>query len=155
SQTWVDVLRIDRLLKPRQLPSQVARPLEATLQQRLLEPAVEVLHRAVELRFPFGDEHGADAAAQAESNHPRQGACAGSPAGQLAGVVELDLLGQSQVFPALAEEPQDLIHAARVGQTQADRTVEGVLAHPDVVAVAATLEVDWSDQIDLVKLVGG
>src|SRR5262249_7984514 len=40
-------------------------------------------------------------------------------------------------------------------QTQADRAIEGVLAHPDVVAVAATLEVDRSNQIDLVEVVGG
>ena len=42
-----------------------------------------------------------------------------------------------------------------VGQTQADSAVEGVLADPDVVAVAAALEVDRSHEIDLVELVGG
>jgi hypothetical protein len=32
------VLRVDRLLQPRQFPPQVTRPLEAPLEQRLLEP---------------------------------------------------------------------------------------------------------------------
>jgi hypothetical protein len=36
----VDVLRVDRLLQPRQFPPQVARPPEVVLEQRLLEPAV-------------------------------------------------------------------------------------------------------------------
>ena len=80
---------------------------------------------------------------------------AGPQPAQLAGVVELDLLRPAQVLPALAEEPEDLVHAAGVGQAQADGAVEGVLAHPDVVAVAAALEVDRPDQIDLVEFVGG
>jgi hypothetical protein len=33
--------------------------------------------------------------------------------------------------------------------------IEGVLAHPDGVGVAATLEVDWSHKVHLMKLVGG
>src|SRR5271170_1442918 len=151
----VDVLRVDRLLQPRQFPPQVARSVELPLEERLLEPTVEVLHAAVELRFPLGDEHGADAEAQAEPDHPRQGACRWPPASQLAGVVELDLRRQAQILPALAAEPQHLVHATRADQAQADGTVEGVLADPDVVAVAAALEVDRPHQIDLVKLVGG
>src|SRR5262249_55362964 len=140
---------------PRQLAAQVARSPEAPLEQRLLEPAVEVLHAAVELRLPLGDEHGTDAEAQAEPNHPRQGACRRPPAGQLAGVVELDLLGSAQILPALPQEPEDLVHAAGAGQPQADSAVEGILACPDVVAVTAALEVDRPYQIDLVELVGG
>src|SRR5262245_7571245 len=155
AQARVDVLRVDGLLQPCQFPPQVARSPEAALKQRLLEPAVEVLHAAVELRLPFGDEDRADAVAQAQPEHPRQGACAASPAAQLAGIVELDLLRQAQILPAFAEEPQDLVHAAGVGQTQADSAVEDVLAYPDVVAVAAALEVDRSDQIDLLEFVGG
>src|SRR4029077_13403290 len=108
------------------------------------------LHAAVELRLPLGDEHRADPEAQAQPDHPRQAACRLPPAAQLAGVVELDLLGQAQVLPALPEEPEDLRHAAGAGQAQADGAVEGVLAYPDVVAVAAALEVDRSDGIDLV-----
>ena len=77
------------------------------------------------------------------------------PAGQLAGVVELDLRRPAQVLPALAEEPEDLIHAAGLGQAQADGAVERILADPDVVAVAAALEVDGPHQIDLVEFVGG
>jgi hypothetical protein len=50
----VDVLRVDRLLQARQLPARVARPREASSEQRLLESAVEVLHAPVELRLPFG-----------------------------------------------------------------------------------------------------
>src|SRR5208283_760279 len=56
----VNVLRVDRLRQPRQLPPQVARPPETPLQQRLLKPAVEVLHAAVELGLPSRDEYGAD-----------------------------------------------------------------------------------------------
>src|SRR6266702_3599945 len=155
SQTRVDVLSVDCLLQPCQLPTQIARPLEVPLEQRLLEPAVEVLHTAVELRLPSGDEHGVDTEAQAEPDHPRQRARRRPPAGQFAGVVELNLLWDAEILPALAEEPQDLVHAAGVGQTQADGTVESVLADPDVVAVTAALEVDRPDQIDLVELGGG
>src|SRR5262245_2346468 len=154
-QARVDVLRVDRLLQPRQFPPQVTRPPEAVLQKWLLKPAVEVLDTAVELRLPFGDEHRADAVAQAQPDHPRQRARARPPAAQFAGVVELNLLRQAQILPAFAEEPQDLVHAAGVGQAQADSAVEDVLPHPDVVAVAAALEVDRSDQIDLVQFVGG
>src|SRR5262245_9029678 len=64
-QPRVDVLRVHRLLQPRQLPPQVAWPPEAPVEERPLEPAVEVLHRAVELWLPLGDEHRADAEAQA------------------------------------------------------------------------------------------
>jgi hypothetical protein len=138
----VDVLGVDRLLEPRQLPPQVARPPEAPLQQRLLEPAVEVLHAAVELGLPGRDEHRADAIAQAKANHPRQGPRRPPPAGQLAGVLELDLLRPAQVLPTLPQEPEDRVYAAGIGQTQADGAVEGVLADPDVIAVAAALEVD-------------
>src|SRR2546421_326780 len=85
------------------------------------------------------------------------GSCFGRwpPAGQLARVVELDLGRPAQILPALAEEPEDLVHAARIGQAQADGAVEGVLADPDVVPMAAALEVDRPDQIDLVEFVGG
>src|SRR5262249_2038517 len=61
----------------------------------------------------------------------------------------------AQVLPALAEEPQHLVRAAGLGQSQADGAVEGVLADPDVVAVAAALGGDWPDEIDLVQFVGG
>src|SRR5512135_557629 len=151
----VDLLGVDRLLQPGLLPPQVARAAEPPLEERLLEPAVEVLHAAVELRLPHRDEHRADAEPQAEPNHPRQGPRCRPPASQLAGVVELDLLRPSQVLPALPEKPEDLDHTARIGQAQADSPVEGVLAHPDVVTVAAALEVDWPDEVDLVELVGG
>src|SRR5262245_31885759 len=109
--------------------------MELPLEERLLEPAVEVLHRAVERGLPFRDEHRADTEAQAEPDHPAQGAGRRSPSGQFAGVIELDLLRTPQLLPALAEEPQHLVHAARADQAQADGTVEGVLAHPDVVAL--------------------
>jgi hypothetical protein len=155
SESRVDMLSVDRFLQPRQLPTQVARPPEASLQQRLLEPAVEVLHAPVELRLPFGNEHRADAEPQAEPDHPRQRARRRPPAGRLAGVVELDLRRPSQVLPALPEEPEDLVHAPRAGQAQADGAIEGILADPDVVAMAAALEVDRPDQIDLVEFVGG
>src|SRR5262249_58943869 len=133
------VLRIDRLLKPRQLSTQGARPPEAPLEQRLLKPAVEVLRATVEWRLSFGNEHRADALAPAQPDHPRQGPRRWPPAGQLAGVVELNLLGPAQVFPALPEKPQDLVHLAGPGQAQAQGPVEGVLATPDRVAAAAAL----------------
>ena len=52
-QPRVDMLRVDRLLQPRQLLTQVGRPLEQPLEQPL-EPAVEVLHTAVVLWIPGG-----------------------------------------------------------------------------------------------------
>src|SRR5262249_56533577 len=107
-------------------PPQVARPREALWERGFLEPAVEVLDRAVELGLPLRDEDRADAEAQAQADHPRQGARRRPPAGQLAGVVELDLLRAAQALPARAEEPQDLIHAAGIGQTQANGAVEGI-----------------------------
>ena len=129
-QPRVDMLRVDRLLQPRQLPRRS--PGRVTpLEQRLLEPAIEVLHAAIELRLPCRDEHGADAEAQAQPDHPRQGPRRWPPAGQFAGVVELDLGRPVQVLPALPEEGEDLVHAARAGQVKADGAVEGVLAHPD------------------------
>src|SRR5262249_36303560 len=155
SQLGMDMLRVDRLLQPRQFPAQVARPAEPPLEQRLLEPAIEVLDAAIELRLPGRDEHGADAEAQAEPDDARQGAGRLPPAGPLPAVVDLDLLRQPQVLPALAEEPQDFVHVAGGYQTQADGAIEGVLADPDVVAVAAPLEVDRPRQIDLVQFVGG
>ena len=59
----MDVLRIDRLLQPRQFPPQVARPGVAPVEQPRLEPAVEVLYAAVELRLPCRDEDRPDAEA--------------------------------------------------------------------------------------------
>src|SRR5262249_15208588 len=155
SQPRMDVLGVDRLLQPCQLPPQVTRPTEVALEQWLLKPAVEVLNAAVELRLSFRDEHRADAVAQAQPDHPTQRARRRSPASQFAGVVELDLFGPTQILPAFAEEPEHLVHATRVGQTQADGTVEGILAHPDVVAVRVALEVDRPHEIDLVEFVGG
>src|SRR5262245_22676141 len=98
----MDVLRVDRLLQPCQFPPQVAWPAEPPLQQRLLEPAIEILHAAVELRLPFRDEHRRDVETQAQADHSRQSSCRRPPAGQLAGVVELDLLRQAQILPTLA-----------------------------------------------------
>src|SRR5512135_1313184 len=138
-----------------QLSTQVPRSMELPLEQRLLEPAVEVRHAAVELRLPVRDEHGADAEPQAEPDHSRQGARRRPPAGQRAGVVELDLRRSAQVLPAFTQEPEDLVHAAGGGQTQADGAVEGVLAHPDGVAVALPREVDRPSEIHLMELVGG
>ena len=62
-----------------------------------LEPAVEVLHRPIELRLALGNEHWADAEAQGQPDHARQGARRRPPAGQLAGVVQLHLFGPPQV----------------------------------------------------------
>jgi hypothetical protein len=58
----------------------------------------------------------------------------------------------AQVLPALPEEPQDRVRASGEGQAQADGAVEDILVHPDVVAVAAALEVDRPYQVDLVEL---
>src|SRR5262249_2368331 len=87
--------------RPASSPPRAPPPPPPPLQQRPLAPAVEFLHAAVELRLPFGDEPRADAEAEAEPDHPRQGARRGSPTCQLAGVVELDLLRSAQVLPAL------------------------------------------------------
>src|SRR5512142_1750030 len=154
-QPRVDVLRVHRLLQPRQLPTQVARPPEPPLEQPWLEPTVEVLDAAIVFGHPRRDEHRFDAEPQAEPDHPRQVTRHRPPAAQLAGVVELDLGRPAQIFPALSKEPEDLVHAARAGQAEADGAVEGILAHPDVIPVRAALEVDRSHQVDLVELVGG
>ena len=52
------------------------------------------------------------------------------------------------------EEGEDLVHPPGVGQAQANGAVEGVLAHPDVVALPPPLQVDRAHQIDFVQLVG-
>ena len=57
------MLRVDRLLQPRQFPPQVARPVSRRSEQPRLEPAVEVLYVAVELRLPCRDEDRPDAEA--------------------------------------------------------------------------------------------
>jgi hypothetical protein len=62
----VDVLRVDRLLQPRQFAPQVARPGVAPVEQPRLEPAVEVLDAAIELRLPGRDEDRPDAEARAQ-----------------------------------------------------------------------------------------
>src|SRR5262249_7177103 len=151
----VGVLGVDRLLQPCQLPPQIARPAVAPVEQPRLEPAIEVLHPAIELPLRLGAEHRADADPQAEPDRPRQVARRRPPATQFAGVVELDLLGDAQILPALAEEPEDLVPAPRAGQAEADGAVEGVLADPDVVAAPAPLAVARPHQIDVVELVGG
>jgi hypothetical protein len=79
--------------------------------------------------------------------------CAGTT--KLAGVVELSPLGDVQIRPALPEELKDLVHAARADQAEADGDIEGVLARPDGLTVAAALEVDWSPQVHLLELAGG
>src|SRR5262249_20749305 len=147
--------RVDCSLRPRNSPPQVARPGVAPIEHPWLEPAVEVLHAAVELRLPFGDEDRPDAEAQAEPDHARQVPRRRPPAAQFASVVQLDLFGDAQVLPALAEEPEHLVHAAGVRQAQADGAVEGVLAHPDVIAAPAPFEVDRSHEVHFVELVGG
>ena len=63
--------------------------------------------------------------------------------------------GRPRSFQHSPRNHEDLVHAAGVGQAQADGAVEGILADPDVVAVAAALEVDRPHQIDLVQFVGG
>src|SRR5262249_59177786 len=104
--------RVDCSLRPRNSPPQVARPGVAPIEHPWLEPAVEVLHAAVELRLPLGDEDRPDAEPQAEPDHARQVPRRRPPAAELAGVVELDLFGQPQVLPALPEESEDLVPAA-------------------------------------------
>src|SRR5512135_2785998 len=154
-EPWVDVLRIDRLLQSCQLPPQVAWPGVAPVEQPRLEPAVEVLDAAIELRLPGRDEDRPDAEPQAEPDHARQDPRRRPPPAQLAGVVQLDLFGDAEVLPTLPEEPEDLVPAAGGGQPQADGAVEGVLAHPDGVAVALPREVDRPSEIHLMELVGG
>jgi hypothetical protein len=151
SEPWVDMLRVDRLLQTGQLPPQVAEPGLAPVESPRLEPAVEVLHPSVELRLPLRDEGRPDTEAQTQPDHARQGQRRRHSAAQLAGVVELRSLGDTQVLPALPEESRDLVHAARAGQAEADGAIEGVLAYPEGVAVAATLEVDRSHQVHLME----
>jgi hypothetical protein len=75
------------------------------------------------------------------------------PAAPFAGVVKLRLLRDAQILPACPEEPEDLVHAARAGEAQADGAIEGILSHPDVVASATPLEVDRPHQVHLMELV--
>jgi hypothetical protein len=65
---------------------------------------------------------------------------------QFAGVVELDLLGPAQIPPARAEESQDLVPLAGLGQAQAHGPVEDILADPDLATVPAAVEVDGSER---------
>ena len=116
----VKVPGICGLLKSRKFPLQVDRPPVGLLERPLLEPAIEILLATVELRLAIRDERWTDAEEGAPSDHPRQGACRLPPAGQLKGVVELDLFRPAQALPALAEEPQDLVHLAGRGPAQAE-----------------------------------
>jgi hypothetical protein len=59
-----------------------------------------------------------------------------SPAEELAGIVELDLLGPAQALPAAAG------------------AIEGVAADEDVAAFALDFQIDRSDQVELMQLVG-
>src|SRR5262249_2948856 len=98
--------------RPPRPPRRAAGRGVGAVEQRGPNPAVEVPPPAVELRLAGRDEHRPDAEPQAEPDDPRQGAGRRPPAGQLAGVVEPDLLGEAQALPALAEEPEDLGPAA-------------------------------------------
>jgi hypothetical protein len=114
-----------------------------------------VLHAAVDLRLPVRDEDRLDAESPAQPDDSRPVACRHPPAAQLAGVVELDLGRSAPVLPTFAEEPEDFVPAAGIDPAQAEGAIEGVPADPDGIAVAAALEGDRPDPIDLVEWVRG
>src|SRR5207248_475463 len=102
---------------PRQFSPQVAWPGVAPVEQPRLEPAVEVLHAAIELRLAGRDEDRPDAEPQAEPDDPRPVPRRRTPTGQLAGVVELDLLADAQGLQLGAEgrSPNQTVASGRRG----------------------------------------
>ena len=101
------MLGVDRLLQSCQLSTHVPRSMAISLEQRLLEPAVEVLHAAVELRLPFGMKTGLTPNRR-QSRITRDRVRARPPAGQLAGIVELDLLVGPRSFQHSPRNPRTL-----------------------------------------------
>ena len=124
------------------------------MQQQGLEPAVEVLHRAIAPRHALGNEDGLDPQTQAQADDPAEIAGGVAEAAELAPVIELNLLRQAQVLPGMHQEVQDDVHLATVDELQVDGLVEDVLAHQEIVAGRVPFQVARPNHIDLVHLVG-
>src|SRR5262249_51893763 len=76
-------------------------PTKHALQEARLEPTVEVLCAAVVLGLAGRDEMGNNTKVPTQPDDARQVACTRAPAGDLAGVVELDLARPAERLPAL------------------------------------------------------
>jgi len=137
-----------------QFPTNIPRSAKGLAQQQGLEPAVEVLHRAIALGHARGDEDRLYSQSQAQADDPAEIASGIAEATELAAVVKLDLFRQAQVLPGVHQELQDHVHLAAADELYVDGLVEDVLADQEVVASRSPFQVAGSDDIDLVHLVG-
>ena len=89
----LNMLMIDCLLQAQQFALEGTDLGVMALKQTRLEPTVEVLDTAIVLWLARRDQKRFDPKAQAQAQYPRQVARCRSPAHDLAGIVELNLLG--------------------------------------------------------------
>src|SRR5581483_7909995 len=108
------MLGVDRVLPALQFEFQSADPHEMTLQQTGLKPAIEAFDYPIALRPGGWDEDGFDLEPEAQPNYAREVACRRTPAEVFAGIVELELGGTPQALPTVAQEDQNVFHAARM-----------------------------------------
>lgn len=152
ARLWV--LCVDRLLQPLEFAFQGAQVRVPTLEQAWLEPAVEMLDAPIAVGSSRWDEHRLDAEAQAQADGAGEIAGRWPPADDFAGIVELHLQGAAQAFPALAQEVEDRLHLAGAVDSQANRTIEDVLADKDVVPLPLAFEINGAHAIHLMELIG-
>ena len=104
SELGMDMMLVDRYHQLLQFLAYLSRAVEAVAQQQRLEPTIEMLDRAVALRFACRDEDWFDAQVQAQPNDPTQRAGPPAPAAKLLAVVELDRFWQPQLLPGMHQE---------------------------------------------------
>lgn len=150
----MNVLFVDSIHQPTEFSSYVCWSTKRLLQQQGLEPTIEVLDRTVVFGHARGDEDDLDAQTQAKTNNPAEIASRMAEATEFATVVELDLRWQSQVLPGVHQKPQDQIHSAAVDELHIDGLIKGVLADQEVVSFGVSFQIAWTDDIDLMDLVG-
>src|SRR5574338_229889 len=148
------MLRVHCILQTLQFAFESADASKMTLEQTWLEPAVKVLHASVVLRSGWWNEDRLDLKAQAQPDQPREIPCSGSPAQILASVIQLDLLRATERLPAIAQKVQNCLHFARTTQFQADGTIKHILADKNIVALLLPFQVNRTDQIHLMQLIG-
>ncbi len=119
-----------------------------------MEPAVEVLDRAIPLCLALGNENWLYAQTQAQADDAAEKASCVAKATELTAIIELRLLRQAQMLPSVHQEAQDAVHAAAVNEFHIDGLVKDILADQEVVTGRISLQVARPDNVDLVHMVG-
>src|SRR5688572_16081849 len=125
-----------------------------TLEQAWLEPAIEVFHAPVAVGLRRWDQYQLGSEAQTQPNDSRKITCGRSPADDFAGVVELDAGRATEALPAFAQEVENGFHLAGTVDSQANRAIVGVFADENIVPLPLTFEINGTDAVYLMKLIG-